>query len=56
MMLTTEKFTWMEYLEIDEETGETRLKEGTPKKICKEYKKYMKKVKKARKKSRPKIK
>ena len=39
-MLTFDEAPWVEYLEIDEETGERKLKENTPQEIRDKYEKY----------------
>lgn len=39
-MLTMDEAPWIEYLEIDEETGERRLKDDTPQKIRKKYEEF----------------
>lgn len=39
-MLTLNEAPWVEYLEIDEETGERRLREDTPKEIREKYEEY----------------
>lgn len=40
-MLTFNEAPWVEYLEIDEETGERRLREDTPKEIRDKYEAYL---------------
>lgn len=45
---TIEEVPWVEYIEINETTGERELSGETPKKIKKQYKKYNKKFKNKR--------
>lgn len=40
-MLTFNEAPWIEYLEIDEETGKRVLKEDTPKEIRDKYEAYL---------------
>lgn len=40
-MLTFNEAPWIEYLEIDEETGQRRLRADTPKEIRDKYNKYL---------------
>lgn len=39
-MLTFNEAPWVEYLEIDERTGERRLKEDTPQEIRDKYEEF----------------
>lgn len=39
-MLTLDEAPWVEYLEIDEETGKRRLQENTPPDIREKYETY----------------
>ena len=45
---TIEEVPWVEYMEINETTGERKLSRKAPKDIKKEYKKYNKKFKNKR--------
>ena len=40
-LMTFEQAPWVEYLEIDEKTGERRLRKDTPKDIRIAYEKYL---------------
>ena len=40
-MKTFEQAPWIDYLDIDEKTGETILMENTPKDIRKKYEQYL---------------
>ena len=42
-IMTLDQTPWIEYLEIDEKTGERVLRKDTPKEIKDAYKKYLKK-------------
>ncbi len=41
-MLTHLDAPWLEYLEIDEDTGERKLRDDTPLEICKKYEDHCK--------------
>lgn len=45
-ILTFEQAQWVEYLEIDEKTGERKLKKETPEEIKKMYEEYLKQLEK----------
>lgn len=45
-ILTFEQAQWIEYLEIDEKTGERKLKKETPEEIKKMYEEYLKQLEK----------
>lgn len=45
-VLTFEQAQWIEYLEIDEKTGERKLKKETPEEIKKMYEEYLKQLEK----------
>lgn len=45
-ILTFEQAKWIEYLEIDETTGNRKLKKETPKEIKKMYEEYLKELEK----------
>lgn len=44
-MLTRNEALWVEYIEIDEDTRERRLKADAPQEIIDEYEKYLLKLK-----------
>ena len=45
-IMTLEQAPWIEYIEIDEKSGERKLKKDTPKEIVSAYKKYLKQISK----------
>ena len=45
-ILTFEQAQWIEYLEIDEKTGERKLKKETPEEIKKMYEEYLRQLEK----------
>jgi len=45
-ILTFEQAQWIEYLEIDEKTGERKLKKETQEEIKKMYEEYLKQLEK----------
>lgn len=45
-ILTFEQAQWIEYLEIDEKTGERKLKKEVPVEIKKMYEEYLKQLEK----------
>lgn len=53
-MLTKSQSPWVEYLEIDEETRERKLKDGAPEEIKKAYMEHLLKLKKSEEEKRPK--
>lgn len=53
-MLTSNEAPWIEYLEIDEETGKRRLREDTPQDIRARYEEYCAEQRKSKDKPFPK--
>ena len=45
-MLTKENMPWIDYLEIDEKTGERKLNPNTPNKIKETYQKHQREIQK----------
>ena len=43
-MLTKEQAVWIDYLEIDEETGERKLNSDAPDEVKKAYEKHREKI------------
>ena len=52
-MYTKEQIPWVEYLEIDKTTLETKLRKNAPKEIKEAYQKYLEEMKEYKKKNLP---